>query len=322
MTPQISIIVPVYNADKWLNRCIDSILGQTFTDFELLLVDDGSKDGSGVICDAYAEADSRVRVFHKPNGGVSSARNLGIDNANGEWIAFCDADDYVLSDWLDNFDFISNANEDIICQGIVWIRPGKEKWKSETEITFNFDGNIGDMVSVLDKMDIFGYLFNKAYRGDILSSKSASNIRFNTELNFMEDEDFNLRYLHLCKRGLIINKASYCYILSDAIEKYGMFSFNRISQYKNLINITRELYGYKGGSLEHKYQHFITSSYIRTCIEEKFNSSSMRCFRSYLISEFKFSPLFFLTKFFIICDPTGIISRFALNLHIKLKTLH
>ena len=83
ITPKISVIVPVYNAEKYLHRCIDSILSQTFTDFELLLINDGSKDSSGAICDEYAAKDNRVRVFHKENGGVSSARNLGLDNANG-----------------------------------------------------------------------------------------------------------------------------------------------------------------------------------------------------------------------------------------------
>ena len=92
--PKISVIVPVYKAEKYLQKCVDSILGQTFRDFELLLIDDGSPDGSGAICDEYAKKDSRVRVFHKENGGVSSARNKGIDEAKGEWISFLDADDY------------------------------------------------------------------------------------------------------------------------------------------------------------------------------------------------------------------------------------
>ena len=95
----ISVIVPVYKAEKYLRRCIDSILAQTYTDFELLLIDDGSPDRSGEICDEYAKQDSRVRVFHKPNAGVSSARNLGLDNAKGDWITFVDADDYLAPDW-------------------------------------------------------------------------------------------------------------------------------------------------------------------------------------------------------------------------------
>ncbi len=100
--PQISIIVPVYNIEKYFHRCVDSILSQTFTDFELLLINDGSNDNSGAICDEYAAKDARIRVFHKENGGVSSARNLGLDNAKGEWITFVDSDDYVKPDYLSN----------------------------------------------------------------------------------------------------------------------------------------------------------------------------------------------------------------------------
>lgn len=101
-SPKISVIVPVYNVEKYLRRCIDSILAQTFTGFELLLIDDGSKDKSGEICDEYAKKDSRVRVFHKENGGVSSARNLGLDNALGEWVCFVDADDSVSPFYIEH----------------------------------------------------------------------------------------------------------------------------------------------------------------------------------------------------------------------------
>ena len=94
----ISIIVPVYKAEKYLSRCVDSILGQTYKDLEVILVDDGSPDGSGVLCDAYAAKDSRVRVIHKENGGVSTARNVGLDAAGGDYISFVDSDDYVDPD--------------------------------------------------------------------------------------------------------------------------------------------------------------------------------------------------------------------------------
>ena len=94
-TPVLSIIVPVYNVEKYLARCIDSILAQTFTDFELILVDDGSTDNSGEICDEYAGKDPRIIVIHKENGGVSSARNHGLDIARGEYITFVDSDDQI-----------------------------------------------------------------------------------------------------------------------------------------------------------------------------------------------------------------------------------
>ena len=126
-TPIISVIVPVYNVEQYLPRCIDSILAQTFTDFELLLIDDGSKDKSGAICDAYARKDPRIRVFHKPNGGVSSARNMGLDNAKGEWIAFVDSDDWVNEDFLANFVEI-DSGEDLLSQGFC-----SPNWHNEAE---------------------------------------------------------------------------------------------------------------------------------------------------------------------------------------------
>ena len=96
--PKISVIVPVYNTEKYLHRCIDSVLAQTYKDFELLLIDDGSKDSSGAICDEYAARDSRVKVFHKENGGVSSARNAGLAIASGDWIMHLDGDDWIAPD--------------------------------------------------------------------------------------------------------------------------------------------------------------------------------------------------------------------------------
>lgn len=98
MNPIVSIIIPVYNAEGTLPRCVDSILNQTFTDFELLLVDDGSADASGAICDCYAAKDSRVRVFHQANSGVSASRNLALDQARGDYLQFLDSDDWITPD--------------------------------------------------------------------------------------------------------------------------------------------------------------------------------------------------------------------------------
>lgn len=103
MSPVVSIIVPVYNAKKTLKRCINSIINQSYKDWELLLVDDGSTDDSSIICDEYAQQDRRIRVFHKQNGGVSSARNVGLDNAIGEWVTFIDSDDWIEKRMLNIF---------------------------------------------------------------------------------------------------------------------------------------------------------------------------------------------------------------------------
>ena len=117
MTPAISVIVPVYMAEVYLHRCVDSLLAQTFQDFEILLIDDGSPDKSGEICDRYAQKDSRVRVFHKDNGGVSSARQCGIDNAYGEYTIHADPDDWVELNMLEAL-YSKAKNEDadiVIC---------------------------------------------------------------------------------------------------------------------------------------------------------------------------------------------------------------
>lgn len=116
-TPKISIIVPVYNVEKYIRRCLDSIKEQSFTDWECICVDDGTPDSSGKICDEYAEKDSRFVVIHKENGGVSSARNAGLDVAKGEWICFCDSDDWVEREFFEEMLKTENANtaEIIVC---------------------------------------------------------------------------------------------------------------------------------------------------------------------------------------------------------------
>ena len=101
MNHLISVIVPVYNAEKYISKCIDSILSQTFKDFELILINDGSTDNSDLICDKYASIDNRVKVFHKKNGGAGSARNLGIQKASGDWVMFVDSDDWIEPECLD-----------------------------------------------------------------------------------------------------------------------------------------------------------------------------------------------------------------------------
>ena len=114
--PKVSIIVPVYNVEAYLHRCIDSILAQTFTDWELLLIDDGSPDRSGEICDEYALKDKRIRVFHKKNGGVSSARNFGLNNACGDWTTFVDSDDFLDRTSLSKMlDLTNHYDSDLFC---------------------------------------------------------------------------------------------------------------------------------------------------------------------------------------------------------------
>ena len=128
--PKISIIVPVYNVEKYLEKCVKSILNQTFTDFELILVDDGTPDSSGVICDQFAEKDERIKVIHKKNGGLSDARNTGIEVAKGEYIGFVDSDDYIAEDMYELlYTNIVNEEADLSICGIYDVYENKEAQK-------------------------------------------------------------------------------------------------------------------------------------------------------------------------------------------------
>lgn len=127
--PELSVIVPVYNAEKYLHKCVDSILNQTYWDFELLLVDDGSPDQCGRICDTYATQDPRVKAVHKPNGGVSEARNVGLDKAQGNYISFIDPDDWVEPDlFRSTVDFCKSKQTDIVCFEVCEVRKNKKKF--------------------------------------------------------------------------------------------------------------------------------------------------------------------------------------------------
>lgn len=200
---KISIIVPIYNTEKYLNRCVDSILSQSFEDFELLLIDDGSKDKSGTICDEYAKRDKRVRVFHKENGGVSPARNLGLEQACGEWVAFVDADDEITEGYLNISKQFENA--DVIQKPYVIIKDSKEKNKYNQEIF------------VLRKKDeIFQYYVqkrNNALWDKLIKMKLIGDRRFNTELSIGEDFLFFLSLLPKVRIWAFDNVGSYRYFI-------------------------------------------------------------------------------------------------------------
>lgn len=177
--PAVSIIVPVYKAEKYLHKCVDSLLAQTFADFEILLVDDGSPDASGKICDEYAEKDRRVRVFHKENGGVSSARNHGLDMATGEWIMFVDADDWLNADTLqfcltdaDRFEIIRFDMNVIHSQIYTAIGNSiNEKW--------SYDDYFAKIVSRETTLAVWCGLYKRAL--------FTHNMRFNTAFSMGED---------------------------------------------------------------------------------------------------------------------------------------
>lgn len=130
-TPLISIIVPVYKVESYLHKCVDSILSQTYTHLEIFLVDDGSPDNCGKICDEYAQKDKRIKVIHKKNGGLSDARNVAIDVAKGEYITFVDSDDFVASDYVET---LYHLIEKYQCKvGVAWLRTFHEGCEADTK---------------------------------------------------------------------------------------------------------------------------------------------------------------------------------------------
>ena len=200
--PQISVIVPVYNTERYLHCCIDSILNQTFTDFELLLIDDGSKDNSGKICDEYAVKDSRIRVFHKENGGVSSARNIGIDNAKGEWITFVDSDDFIDSTMLETLYFSINDNDLVLSYGKIVGEIEEEKYSKGLITNLNFS-ELFTIYNMHKRTSPWGKLYK--------SEKIANKIRFCEGMHIGEDALFLYSYMILAKKILVSDYKGYNY---------------------------------------------------------------------------------------------------------------
>lgn len=229
----VSIIVPVYNCIHTLGKCVETICAQTFEDWELLLIDDGSADGSGELCECLASEDPRIQVYHKPNGGVSSARNMGLDNAQGKYVMFCDSDDWVESNWCEIMCRIAENNLDCfpICNyyrnsstGEAMNRPGQckllDKYIAKTDFFH------------LNQQELLGIPWNKIFKRSILEEY---HIRFRTELSLGEDLIFNLDYLHHVGSFVFIDAPLYHYMVGNTDSLSAKF-------YPNLSEIYQILY--------------------------------------------------------------------------------
>ena len=198
MSPKLSIIIPIYNTGPYLPRCFDSILSQSYTDFELLLVDDGSTDNSGAICEAYAQKDTRIKVFHTKNGGICSARNIGLDHAQGEWIYFMDSDDELKSYGLQTL--LDCISDDVDC-----VMGGYEQYdldgslietekKHETLTLSKRDSLLVLFSGHSIHYSYLGYVWIRLFRNRIIQDHG---LRFDTSIKIKEDTLFVTQYL--CK---------------------------------------------------------------------------------------------------------------------------
>ena len=211
MSPKISIIVPIYNAQKTIERCIDSILNQDFSDFELILIDDGSKDNSGEICDTYAGKDQRVRVIHKENSGVSASRNLALREAKGEYLQFLDADDWItpnatrlLVESMETngcdmviADFYRVIGERLSHKGSI----DEDGVLSREEFANNMMENPADFY--------YGVLWNKLYKRSIIEKYQ---LCMNPKISWCEDFMFNLEYIRHCENIFVLQVPIYYYV--------------------------------------------------------------------------------------------------------------
>ena len=206
--PLLSIIVPVYKVENYLPKCIDSILAQTFTDFELILVDDGSPDDCPALCDAAAEKDARVRVIHQKNGGLSAARNAGLDAARGAWIGFVDSDDYIAPEMYEVlYQAVQSTGADLaLCDYAEVDEAGTPCPQMHVSLS---GGELTGQELLKRASGLMVQLaWNKLYRRSLLMN---AGLWFTREV-YNEDQLFNVRYFRLAKAYTALADPGYYYI--------------------------------------------------------------------------------------------------------------
>lgn len=230
---KVSIIVPVYKVEKYLHRCVDSIIAQSFKDWELLLIDDGSPDNSGKICDEYAAKDTRIRVFHKENGGVSSARNYGLKKAQGTWITFIDSDDWVDVNFIADLykPIESNSTLDFVQAGCVKINDvGIPIVEQKYDM---YEGN--DQLLLL--LRIRGLVISKLFRFSILKK---SSLFFDENMHVAEDMAFTIDYISKVRNYCFIPCIGYYYFqhtesVTHRKEKIDILKYKeRLAEFRHL----------------------------------------------------------------------------------------
>ncbi len=272
----VSVIIPIYNAEKYIESCINQLRDQTFVHFELILVDDGSTDRSGVICDQYALIDHRIKVVHKKNGGASDARNKGIDVASAEYICFVDIDDFVEKSYLAELynDFINYSNIDLVIQCFI------QKWDKKTKVyklpNNTYIGNISGINNLFLDIDIndFGGPYCKLFRRKIIEE---NHIRFSSNIIYGEDYDFLIRYMPFCRHIRTSSVSNYIYLMHQGSVSSKIYSFEQ--EYRGLSQLSMS-YGqlmncFPGEHIKNKFNETIVV-YTRRVLDSIYRSKYSR----------------------------------------------
>lgn len=209
-TPKISVIVPVYKVEAVLSKCIESILSQSFSDFELLLIDDGSPDSSGAICDKYARQDRRIRVFHLTNRGVSAARNHGLKKAAGEYVVFIDSDDWVDSSFFLAISKYFYKHEVILWGGELLNEDGKSLGSLRPQKLDTHSHSLSDIIYSMFRIGLLGYSWSMCIRRSILVEHQ---IYFDERISIHEDAIFCFTCLLWVKQAVSLDILPYKYVI-------------------------------------------------------------------------------------------------------------
>lgn len=263
----VSVIIPVYKAELYLRKCIDSVCNQTYSNLEIILIDDGSPDNCGIICDEYAKKDERIKVLHIKNGGVSNARNQGMKVMNGAYVQFVDSDDYLKKNMIELMVYTleKSKSELVICGFCNVNRTCEvEEYPREKEGTYNIKQFSKKMMKEPQAYS-YGVLWNKLFKADIIRTNRLEFIR---NINFGEDFIFNLSYLEKIQKVYILQKSLYYYmryndnsLMYEMVKEQDILS-NFIDASEKRILIFRHYKKFCQGIGEYTQNHNIINDYL------------------------------------------------------------
>lgn len=318
----ISIIIPVYNVENKIRKCINSILQQTYTNWELILVNDGSHDSSGEICNGYAQIDSRIKVFHKNNGGVSSARNYGLDNATGKWIVFVDSDDYVEPTYLEDFFLFRNriTLNSLVIQGLIYDTKDSKSFRQFSNTIYNLEDIAKGIVE--NNLLTFGGPTCKLYNAFIIKKH---NIKFPLNYSYGEDTIFFLKYLAFIDCLILVSSCNYHYVewnMESLSHKNHRFEELRLYVEDNLLAINELDIHFLSSDLLMRSHRKSIDGFIKKILLDAYqlNYTRREIFQIYeeikkIIIRFSCQSYSRIAKFILLCP--SLILDFAIKLKIN-----